>query len=345
LLVVVTIIGMLASIALAALSQARGTARVAKTKSTIAKLNDAVIARYAAYSTRRVPVKTSGSPTAVARKRLAAIRQLMRLEMPERESDITGGTSGDPDFLSNDPNDPVEIWNWDGTSSLGTMSRPALSRAYLRRLTDNPPNPSNSTYMSAELLYLIVTLGDPEARDKFMSNEIGDADGDGWPEFVDGWGNPIYFLRWAPGFNDSDVQPNVISSSDLSSGSSISDIWKSASVLTARQEAAQNDHDPFDSRKIDMSADPTDADDPPRGWRLIPFICSAGPDGIYDISFTVTVQDSGGNDVAYTYRGNPCRSAIGIPQDTDNTSVTAPGDSNGSLDHYDNIHNHRIEAD
>ena len=27
-----------------------------------------------------------------------------------------------------------------------------------------------------------------------------DRDGDGAKEFCDGWGQPIYFLRWAPGF-------------------------------------------------------------------------------------------------------------------------------------------------
>jgi len=357
LLVVVVIIGILALIALVAMAQAREAARVSRTKATIAKLNDIVMARYASYRTRRVPIDASGlAPDVAAQLRLAALRQLMRLEMPERESDIFNPYSDpavaestfQPDELDYADVD-VPIAAADG-SQLDEMPRPALSRAYLRRFLQKAPAPSfddpSPSYFSAECLYLIVTLTDPDARAQFMDSEIGDADNDGWPEFIDGWGNPIMFLRWAPGFDDSDVQPNVVDPALLTNGKTTKNVhlWDTAGVLSARQAAAQSDHDPFDTRQVDMSEDPNDPADPPRGWRLLPLICSAGPDGIYDISFSV-ITDPGPPVEYYAYRGNPYSSPIGIPENVETTSVTAPGPANGSLDHYDNITNHRIEAD
>src|SRR5262249_40391068 len=59
-------------------------------------------------------------------------------------------------------------------------------------------------------------------------------DNDGLPCFVDGWGNPIGFLRWAPGFSQwSDIQ--------------IAD--------------PVNHHDPLDPRNTDQNA-----------YQLYPFI-------------------------------------------------------------------------
>ena len=47
---------------------------------------------------------------------------------------------------------------------------------------------------------MIVSMGSPEAMEQFSQSEIGDTDHNGYPEFLDGWGKPIFFLRWAPGF-------------------------------------------------------------------------------------------------------------------------------------------------
>ena len=38
--------------------------------------------------------------------------------------------------------------------------------------------------------------GSAFSRDDFSDKEVQDTDGDGLPEFVDGWGNPIQFFRW-----------------------------------------------------------------------------------------------------------------------------------------------------
>ena len=354
LLVVITIIGILASVSLATIQRARGSARVASTKATIAKLNDIIISRYASYRTRRVPIDTTSmSRKAAQQVRVTVLRDLMRMEMPERWNDVVDGP------LAADPLSGNAL----------SHVRPSLSRAYQRvlaaartRLTSPPfnltladANARIGQYGSAECLHMIVTFGDREARGLFSEREIADTDNDTIPEFIDGWGNPIMFLRWAPAFNDSDVQANIVPPSRLEEGTDWADpnSWVTDSHTPAEENVfqrmlvAQNeDHDPFDPQRRDVS---DVSPDPPRGRRLMPLIYSAGPDGIYDI------RTEGGS---FNFVGNPCVLQVsagppatyevllvGLPINSDNTSVTATGPANGSYDHYDNIHNHRIEMD
>jgi prepilin-type N-terminal cleavage/methylation domain-containing protein len=61
----------------------------------------------------------------------------------------------------------------------------------------------NHTHKTArsEMLYAILVegqgpLGSTFSRDDFTTKEIQDTDGDGLPEFVDAWGEPIQFYRW-----------------------------------------------------------------------------------------------------------------------------------------------------
>jgi prepilin-type N-terminal cleavage/methylation domain-containing protein len=62
----------------------------------------------------------------------------------------------------------------------------------------------------AEMLYafLIESPGALVTRDSFQLSEIADTDGDGLPEFVDAWGNPILFFRW-PTHYHSDLQRGI----------------------------------------------------------------------------------------------------------------------------------------
>jgi hypothetical protein len=114
----------------------------------------------------------------------------------------------------------------------------------------------------AECLYMIITLAtaDGEARSLFGEKTIGDNDGDGAPEFVDGWGNPINFLRWAPGF-DSQVQSNantLVNPPPAAANPNNPNDW---------QTRAATDHDPFDLFRTDAAA-----------FRLVPLIYSPGRD-------------------------------------------------------------------
>ena len=91
LLVVITIIALLAGVVLAALAKTREVARLDATKATIAKLNDVVTRKYESYLTRRLPLNVATqnmSPSSYALLRMQALRDLMRMEMPDRFADI-----------------------------------------------------------------------------------------------------------------------------------------------------------------------------------------------------------------------------------------------------------------
>jgi hypothetical protein len=60
------------------------------------------------------------------------------------------------------------------------------------------------------MLYAILVegqgpLGSVFSRDEFTDKEVQDTDGDGLPEFVDAWGNPLQFFRW-PLLYHSEIQ-------------------------------------------------------------------------------------------------------------------------------------------
>ena len=111
----------------------------------------------------------------------------------------------------------------------------------------------------------------------FNEDEIGDKDGDGWREFKDGWDEPIYFLRWAPGFSYERAL-GFEGASEIQSGDPV------------------KDHDPFDSRRIEDVA-----------FRMIPLIYSPGPD--QEPGLTTDIPSD-----PYYFNGDPYRdSRIGAP--------------------------------
>lgn len=68
---------------------------------------------------------------------------------------------------------------------------------------------ANHTHKTArsEMLYALLVegqgpLGSVFTADDFRDNEVRDTDGDGLPEFIDAWGEPIQFYRWPIGFVD-----------------------------------------------------------------------------------------------------------------------------------------------
>jgi type II secretory pathway pseudopilin PulG len=300
LLVTITIIGLLAGMTLGALQMAGNAGKEAATKSTIAKLNSIIMQRYESYMTRRVPISTTGlSPTDAAKARLCALRDLMRMEMPDFFSDIT--TAPLPPSAYSSLLTPH--------ATLPTLTTdPALRTIYNRIYTNKTPSTSAE---NAKCLYLVVSVGSPEAMEQFNESEIG-VDSDGWQYFVDGWGRPIMWLRWAPGFSNGSGSPpgvnNPRAPSDIQTGDSV------------------NDHDPFDTRNVQ-----------PTAFHLIPLIYSFGPDGKSGISLGNTTP-------AYTYTGDPFGYSYtgGTPSRTMwlGTVINFGTDANCA---YDNITNHHIE--
>ncbi len=123
LMVTVAIIGILASAMLFALFGAQETARENKTKSLILKLNNIIMPKWETYRTRRVPIippmlATQSGSTMVsvtqgvqiaAKYRLDALHDIMRMEMPDRWSDITDA--------------PITLFHPDQAYSARTLSR------------------------------------------------------------------------------------------------------------------------------------------------------------------------------------------------------------------------------
>lgn len=236
LMVVVMIISVLATITLFALVNAGEAAKKARTRMQIAKIHDLIMPLWESYLTRRAPVNTAGmTPKAAAKARVDAMRELVRLELPDRFSDVMQ-TNGSKVKKS-------------------LPSYPALYEGYHRRATTaawhNPQTPGdNYKHQGAECLYMIVAQtrdGDSSGLEHFRADEIGDVDVDKMPEILDGWGTPIRFLRWAPGF----VKPN----SSLQNGT---------------------DPDPFDPTGVYSGT-----------FALFPLIMSAGADKEWDIGFDV----------------------------------------------------------
>jgi len=334
LLITITIIATLSAAFLGASRSAMELARRSRTKTAITKIHTLLMERWQSYTTRRVDVNTTGLTQSqlddgrfMADLRLLGLRELMKLEMPDRWSDV------------------------DLTQSLTFLQNiPAITRAYDRRLVQALNATNRNTLErngSAECLYLTVMLhtGDGEARTLFSRQDIGDTDGDGAQEFLDGWGNPIRWVRWPAGF---------VGRSDLM----LSD---PNNLLTGNPDA---DHDPFDPfRRNSGNAIPTSnysgypanmrpyvqhlrglaASSPPAtfniGYRLVPLVFSMGPDGIGDISTRVGNIASTSNGILLDpYAWDSTNKAYEFGSYGDN-----PKNPDGDDNSLDNIHNHLLD--
>ncbi len=229
LLVTIAIIGILTSVVAGGMAAATNTAKSAKTKSIIAKIHTLLNPVYQDYKNRRVQIKEADAQGSVLRAtlRLQALRELIKLEMPDRWSDIYLG-------------------DLKGTNLVSLAKRSSVSQLYRRKYNQLRNGASLAELQeneSAECLYLIVmTLADDgEAATHFSDSDIGDTDEDGAFEFLDGYGQPIRFIRWPVGFTEA---------SSLMSGN------------------AKKDHDPFDLFLLE-----------PGAFRLVPLIYSVGIDG------------------------------------------------------------------
>ena len=315
LLMVIMLIGILASFVLVALAGVNESAKEDRTRAQIMKIHELLMERWEQYRYRRVPVinpqlvthrknpvlmEAAGlkSPNLIiAFDRLEAVRELMRLEFPTQIGEVIGQQKGARTRLRD--------------SNSRRLSTPALSRGYFQRAavaTGGDVSLWSADFESAECLYLILSQirdADSSALDFFRENEIGDVDGDGMKEILDAWGTPIYFLRWAPGFVSPVQQP------------------------LAEKEIQDDMFDPM--RLGGSPAFPNrGAYDPsytgPR--ELYPLIFSAGPDGQYGI-----VMNIEGQDTWYFVRSNPY-----APEMRSIGSPTDPDVVNKKMD--DNITNH-----
>jgi prepilin-type N-terminal cleavage/methylation domain-containing protein len=327
LLVAISIIATLSAMFLGASRAAMEHSRAARTRTTIDKLNTLLMERWADYETRRVDMAfVPPTAEATADYRLIALRELMKFEMPDRWSDVDLGSSINPigKTASRDQ------------ASVFLKNVPSLARIYYRHALEaqtkanaNSKPESFTQYEGPECLYMIImyACGEGEARSMFSAQDIGDVDGDGAPEFLDGWGKPIGFVRWPAGFAPR---------SSLMS-------WNTEQ----NTPDADNDHDPFDPFRRDLqlsTQDYTESNaslakyiaplrDGSPAFRLVPLIYSAGPDGEYDIDVKAPTPTSDSTGLALNpyYIESDKTYAFGTPQDLND---------DGSDNSIDNIHNH-----
>lgn len=264
LLVVILIISILAALVLGVASLAGETAREQHSKHVVERLHTLLTDYYDTYKTKRVRLSTTteklirnqfGSGpklgAALAEARLYAQREMILMDIPDRWSDVL--LTSIETFDSSNIQQPLYL-----------SGRTDLSNVYLRRFMQIVGRQNSITgatntadeirrNQGAECLYMVImnATGDGEAPTLFGENCIGDSDGDGAPEFVDGWKHPINFLRWAPGF-DSQIQLN---------GNTLANNPSTATTDISK------DHDPFDVFRVD-----------PNAYRLIPLIYSPGRD-------------------------------------------------------------------
>ncbi|HVT28183.1 MAG TPA: type II secretion system protein [Lacipirellulaceae bacterium] len=350
LLVTILIISILAGLVLGVAAVAAETAREAQSRHIVERLHTLLMEYYDTYKTRRVIVNStveqkinqtlSGGSRgqALAEARLYALREMMLMEVPDRWSDVLLNEIGTTGKGADDTTAPppatsakLPVYLAD---SAGQPLRTALANVYLRRygslvgrintITGAVNTAGNiKANQSAECLYMVITLacGDGEAKTLFKQSDIGDTDGDGAPEFLDGWKHPISFLRWAPGF-DSQIQLNLNSLNTLAK-----------SNPTAANAEVAKDHDPFDLYRRDTLA-----------FRLVPLIYSAGRDeelGIFDAPDVVAWPKSQQFSVANNPPNGPYLAPIINPYTTV-TSGSTTAYLGTALDGTatDNVHNH-----
>ena len=239
LLITMTIMAIIAAAILGTAAAAIEGAREKKTQSLIMKIHTLLMDRYASYETRRIDVAPqivqaidnwaaqAATPADVqarsvargqmlADARLLGVRELMKKEMPDRWEDVTHV----PTILSQSPQ---------------------LAQTYFRRYQQLPAQPELSAAESAECLYMVImnATGDGEARTLFSKQDIGDTDEDGAPEFIDGWGNPIGWMRWPAGVV-SDLQPRNLD------GTRPGETFGYKPNDPTELVRSGSDHDPFD---------------------------------------------------------------------------------------------------
>ncbi|MDR2345853.1 MAG: prepilin-type N-terminal cleavage/methylation domain-containing protein [Planctomycetaceae bacterium] len=315
LMVVTVIIALLAALAATAYFGAMQSAREVKTIGTIAKLDSAITEIYEGYEFQYEHIEDlldSGSRntfnTAISTMDDAAITRikrllmcdLMRMEMPSNREEVNESPRPIPGGYS--------------------LELPVVQRVYHEILSRNSARDSTIPIpetQSAELLFLIITNLYPEALENFTASEIGDTDGNGLSEFIDGWGRPIAFLRFAPGFAGSDRQPDLSRISGINVSTSLNIIADLQNItvpssdppITVLDKIINQWQDPFDPEMINRES-----------WFLYPVIVSAGRDG----NFGFEIKRNGEDSVLYDPFSEGA--LVGAPNDTSYR--------------HDNIHNH-----
>jgi len=308
-LVVIVLISILSSMVLTAVRGATQSARIARTRSIIATIDSVLREHYEDYKYRPLSVEIpdisspqagflsfEAMPSEAARARLIMLRDLQRMELPDKVRDVWRPTT------PRQPTQPVPVFvAADRIAQHPTTGRLQLVRSETGSLADRSPFradwyggmltndwPSRfSGYLTrtratewtrehqgAECLYLILAStfsNGVAAIESIPASNIGDTDGDGVPEILDGWGRPLGFIRWPVGF-----------------GIPIPPINPTDPTPPSDPDIDRTSTDEFDPYRTDFgNFVPTVS----RPFSVRPLVISAGPDGEFGIALTTRRVD------------------------------------------------------
>lgn len=208
LLVVTATVLVLVTLSAAAVSGARSSQRKSHTRVTISKINDILMSQWRTYPSQSVVLPTVApfnDPTKWNKNNYKRWNRITG-DMPANWQDVEVVASNNL-FQTRAQKTYRQFWSQNGT-----------------RLTDQ--------YSDGECLFLTVMYGGfagcldcaglragKDFRDTDGPDITGDGipDGDGCPEFIDAWGNPLGFVLWPAGLTTPDGNlffSNGINSSD-----------------------------------------------------------------------------------------------------------------------------------
>jgi len=329
-LVVIVILSIMGAMVTTAVSGVTTTAKQSRTKTIISIVDSVLAEHYANLKYRQLPVEIpdmflpSGNANEVgyevlaseaARVRLMMVRDLQRMEIPDRLSDITTApsqmyaatnqvlidNSGNVINTRDQKNQrnvmSVSWYSPNATFLNGGDNIPSRLAAYRNRM------PANLTLNSAEALanqgaeclYLIMAtsfVGGSPALEAIPAANIGDTDNDGLREILDGWGNPLGFIRWPVGYFDPELSIDKTIPDEF-------DLFRSDYAYTmvpGSTSSSAGAYDVFSGRNYFDDA-------PIKPWSMRPLVFSAGPDGEYGIT-TDPITAAGVSMANYNYQAS-----------------------------------------
>ena len=308
-LTVLVLLSVMGSMVLTAMRGVARTAKEARTKSIIEAIDHVIQQQYDSYRYRALAVEVpdtfnpydDGNPltsteigyevlaTESARVRLMMLRDLQRMEMPDRFTDITSGpvviraacnpvlldASGNVLASRNDKTQRRMMQvNWYGTGN----DVPSRLAAYQDRLSGS----QTEQHQGAECLYMIMStsfVGGSPAIDVIPETNIGDTDGDLMPEILDGWQRPIEFIRWPVGYDDV----YQITDSQLADDF---DLFRSDYAYLANPSLPPPPSPPVPTFDPSLPIDPNNTGMYAQRfpWSVRPLVVSAGDDDIFGIA-------------------------------------------------------------
>lgn len=212
-LVSLVLIAILSGMVTVAVRSTQQSARRAATEGLIHRIDSVIRTKWDEYRYRPLSVQMDATailqpnqappqfkPEEVGRLRLMMLRDLMRMELPERRSDLSDPTRvvGSASILFDSLGNRIDPPNVEAVGVLWQTPSQLLNYRAKATVGWTPQ------HESAECLYLILsstTVNGISALDVIAPAQIQDTDGDGMPEIVDAWGNPISFIRWPSGSN------------------------------------------------------------------------------------------------------------------------------------------------